>query len=428
VSDIQSMRATLSAATTAETKLVAAQAIQAFREQPIVPPSRSAQFESYKAAILRGEATPGMLEQIAADERLQDGEDEALLRLAEQHAARRVSAEAAASVAASIRQQLGGQKFAVMTGATNFVSHNDTAYGGLSFKLPSNFAKDGINYVKVLLNESDTYDLTFGKIRGTNYTVLKTVEGVYADNLRETFTDTTGLDVSLGTGGPAPAGGRVTKTEARDAYDALDYLVTSYKQQHDSEFLRADVNERLTPRMDRVRALMARGWPDGATGDPQSLLNHAQDALSRLKRLQDSGLTDDMGRGEAWSYLTNDKGLTGAQADVILATPTSTRMSGTIEQPRYTVAYLNEAAGQATKTGDGMPDDQLVVADPVREADEQFLRRILAGDFSLNDEELFGALEQIGERHASDESMIALFTEAANKVTEAATEAARAAI
>jgi len=422
--------------------------------------------------------------------------------------------------------------------------------------------------------------------------------------------------VSLGTGGPAPAGVRVTKTEARDAYDALDYLVTSYKQQHDSEFLRADVNERLTPRMDRVRALMARGWPDGATGDPQSLLNHAQDALSRLKRLQDSGLTDDMGRGEAWSYLTNDKGLTGAQADVILATPTSTRMSGTIEQPRYTVAYLNDAASKAPSDVDlfaaagfrkvdqytwartvnvsdtrrmlfnvrasgvpakyrltvsvsnpasgvtgapsrevgvfasqelalqaheqeiarmseqqnrdaaieaarqnqaqlnvraaliweglesaGMkrdepgrysmgpvtvfysagdigaqahlkmeieafskfvvkapgspavdvlddlasppqgtverimqevrkhlPAEQPAAIDPQRAADERFLKRIVAGDFSLNDEELFGALEQIGERHASDESMIALFTEAANKVTEAATEAARAAI
>lgn len=97
-------------------------------------------------------------------------------------------------VADIILQQIGGNKFIVMTGAKNFLSHNNQA---LSFQLPSRFAKDGINYVKITLNDSDTYDMEFGKIWGRNYKIVKTSSDVYCDMLQNIFTAVTGLDTHL---------------------------------------------------------------------------------------------------------------------------------------------------------------------------------------------------------------------------------------
>jgi len=97
------------------------------------------------------------------------------------------------TVARIILAQLGGNRFALMTGAKNMAGHSDA----LSFRLPSRFATGGINYVKVTLNAMDTYDLEFGKVWGSNYRVIDTARGIYADNLRRVFTATTGLDTTL---------------------------------------------------------------------------------------------------------------------------------------------------------------------------------------------------------------------------------------
>lgn len=96
-------------------------------------------------------------------------------------------------VAATILEQLGGRKFLVMTGAKNLLSLES----GLQLKLPSNFAKDGINVVRITLTPEDEYNVEFGKLRGLNYRTLKTIPGVYWDMLKETFTHYTGLDTSL---------------------------------------------------------------------------------------------------------------------------------------------------------------------------------------------------------------------------------------
>lgn len=96
-------------------------------------------------------------------------------------------------VAKTILEQLGGTRFAVMTGAKNFVGGNDS----LAFRLPSNFAKDGINTVRVTLDPSDTYTVEFLRIRGTKLTIVATEDMVYCDALRSTFTRVTGLQVSL---------------------------------------------------------------------------------------------------------------------------------------------------------------------------------------------------------------------------------------
>lgn len=114
-----------------------------------------------------------------------------------------ISSEDARKVANTIYQQLGGSRFKAMTGAKSLLSLSGSTApnGGLQITLPSNFAKDGINKVIIKLNSSDTYDVEFGKARGTSYKVITTSEGIYADSLAEVFTRYTGLDTSLGSMG-----------------------------------------------------------------------------------------------------------------------------------------------------------------------------------------------------------------------------------
>jgi len=57
--------------------------------------------------------------------------------------------------------------------------------------------KNGINYVKISLNSSDTYDLEFGRVSGLEYKVKKTVKDVYVNNLIHVFEKETGLYTSL---------------------------------------------------------------------------------------------------------------------------------------------------------------------------------------------------------------------------------------
>jgi hypothetical protein len=107
------------------------------------------------------------------------------------------------SVAQTILDQLGGNRFIVMTGARNFVAH---PYA-LSFKLPAGLAVDGINYVKIDLSPSDLYRVEVYRLKGTTLEPRgkRSASGVYADQLRSVFTDLTGLETSLGTMGAKEA-------------------------------------------------------------------------------------------------------------------------------------------------------------------------------------------------------------------------------
>jgi len=96
-------------------------------------------------------------------------------------------------VALEILNQLGGGRFRAMTGAKNFTSGNRT----LSFALPSHFATDGINRVRIELMATDTYTLTFGKAHGVSFKELAVRAEVYNDRLREVFTSVTGLDTLI---------------------------------------------------------------------------------------------------------------------------------------------------------------------------------------------------------------------------------------
>ena len=98
-------------------------------------------------------------------------------------------------IAETILQQLGGNRFIVMTGAKNFMDLGD----GLSFKFPKTMKK--INYVKIKLNYLDLYNITFGKItKGIDWKlkiIKKGVNDIYADQLQDIFTKYTGLYTSL---------------------------------------------------------------------------------------------------------------------------------------------------------------------------------------------------------------------------------------
>ncbi len=101
-------------------------------------------------------------------------------------------------IASTILSQLGGQgRLAVMTGAKNFCALTE---GGVSFRVGKN-AKF-VNYVKVVLNSDDLYDLEFGRISRQGgvpaYTVKSTVEGLYAESLMNVFEAHTKLYLTLG--------------------------------------------------------------------------------------------------------------------------------------------------------------------------------------------------------------------------------------
>ena len=99
-------------------------------------------------------------------------------------------------VGATILQQLGGNKFIAMTGASNFIGIDDYT---IAFKIGRN--SKGVNYVKIHLNGMDTYDIEFINARMGEHKIISKVDDVYADQLQEVFTEHTGMYTSLGTMG-----------------------------------------------------------------------------------------------------------------------------------------------------------------------------------------------------------------------------------
>ena len=107
----------------------------------------------------------------------------------------------AMAVATTILQQLGGRQFLGMTGAKALTTVSEKL-GGLSLKLPADavrtFGPNGVNFVKVVLDWSDTYEVTFAKLsKGGTYEVVSFYENVYFDDLQDMFERETGLLVTL---------------------------------------------------------------------------------------------------------------------------------------------------------------------------------------------------------------------------------------
>ena len=95
-------------------------------------------------------------------------------------------------IANEIYRQLGGNKFRVMTGAKNMVSHEFA----LSMKIGRN--KTNANFMVVELNGNDLYNVTFAKL--TKMGEMKSVkeyENVYNDMLVSIFESHTGMYTTL---------------------------------------------------------------------------------------------------------------------------------------------------------------------------------------------------------------------------------------
>jgi len=92
-------------------------------------------------------------------------------------------------IAQIIRQQIGGGAMFMM-GAQNLIAIEN----GLSFRVRgSNIA----NHITVVLKPSDTYIVTFNKIWGTKVKLVKEIEDVYCDQLRQIIGDTVKLATRL---------------------------------------------------------------------------------------------------------------------------------------------------------------------------------------------------------------------------------------
>jgi hypothetical protein len=95
-----------------------------------------------------------------------------------------------------IYQQLGGDRFAMMTGAKNFVAYPDL----LQFSIPRNASS--ANQVRVFYEpSSDLYTLEFLRTKGLKSFGVARFPEVYADQLQPFFTQVTGMYTSLGTMG-----------------------------------------------------------------------------------------------------------------------------------------------------------------------------------------------------------------------------------
>ncbi len=94
------------------------------------------------------------------------------------------------NAAQTILQQLGGNKFIAMTGAS--------CYSDGPNKLVVKFKGSKVaNLMYVTLNSMDTYDVQICKFRGMDVKTVSHVNGVYCDMLRPMFTEITGLYTSL---------------------------------------------------------------------------------------------------------------------------------------------------------------------------------------------------------------------------------------
>ena len=96
------------------------------------------------------------------------------------------------TIATEILNQLGGNRFLVMTGSKNLVAMEN----GLRMNLSRN--KAGAKWLSVKLNGLDLYDLDFFTAdKDLNIKSKAKFENVYCDQLQSIFTQVTGLYTKL---------------------------------------------------------------------------------------------------------------------------------------------------------------------------------------------------------------------------------------
>jgi len=107
------------------------------------------------------------------------------------------------TIARTILDQLGGNKFIAMTGSKNFTDCGRS----LSMRLAKNASR--ANYLKITLNGLDTYDMEFAQYLPGKYNAKSNTfrseqiisvakfDGVYCDQLQGIFTGVTKLYTRL---------------------------------------------------------------------------------------------------------------------------------------------------------------------------------------------------------------------------------------
>lgn len=90
-------------------------------------------------------------------------------------------------VALNILSQLGRGTLFMLGFKKGTMLHSDDS---LSFRIRGSRT---VNHIKITLNPSDDYTIVFGRIRGIDYKVVSTVEGIYCDALHGAIERATGL-------------------------------------------------------------------------------------------------------------------------------------------------------------------------------------------------------------------------------------------
>ena len=95
------------------------------------------------------------------------------------------------TVAKTILEQLGGNKFRMMTGAKHLAGDENS----LSMRIGRNSSNS--NYLKITLNSMDTYDMKFYRLWRFEEKSVTEYNNIYNDMLTDTFTAHTGMYTSL---------------------------------------------------------------------------------------------------------------------------------------------------------------------------------------------------------------------------------------
>ena len=95
-------------------------------------------------------------------------------------------------IASTILQQLGGNRFCVMTGAKNLLA----GVSSLQFKVGK--GNTSINYCRITLEPSDTYKMDFFSVKKGIPLLKRQFTDVYCEDLQRLFTEATGLYTSFG--------------------------------------------------------------------------------------------------------------------------------------------------------------------------------------------------------------------------------------
>ena len=155
-------------------------------------------------------------------------------------------------VAQIIAEQLGGTgRLKMMTGAYNF----GTSGNNLTFRIKNSFK---VNYVRITLNGKDLYDLQFGRVSGTKFTIVKEYSDIYNDQLIELFEQTTGMYLRFEHGGGVQkanmgylAVAQAAKGIAPNSVDSIDRRIAN---RVDKKTFFEKMNETGVPEIDNANA------------------------------------------------------------------------------------------------------------------------------------------------------------------------------